>query len=244
MPEREKPIGGKVYTSIGHLPGSKTGDGDYCVNDAVARRLTTECHPGDRVIVQEKVDGCCMAAARLGDDIIPLTRIGYRAADSIYENQRMFAVWAAHQEERFRGALRDGERLCGEWLPQAHGTRYQLAHEPFVAFDIMAGGERLPFDDFRERVSRSDLTIPHVLQDGGAFGIESAMSALGEHGFHGALERPEGAVWRLEVRKSGRFIVGQVAKYVRPDMEVGRYLPRITNGAEVWNWRPPSASPV
>ena len=45
--------------------------------------------------------------------------------------------------------LNDGERLVGEWLMQAHSTRYDLSGlEPFVAFDLMIEDKRIPYDEF------------------------------------------------------------------------------------------------
>jgi len=40
-------------------------------------------------------------------------------------------------QDWFLALLNNREQLCGEWLLQAHGTRYNLPYEPFVAFDIM-----------------------------------------------------------------------------------------------------------
>ena len=55
----------------------------------------------------------------------------------------MFGNWVYENEERFRNVLNEGEQISGEWLAQAHGTRYELKHEPFVVFDI--------FDENRKR---------------------------------------------------------------------------------------------
>jgi hypothetical protein len=94
--------------------------------------------------------------------------------------------------------LRDGERLVGEWLMQAHGTRYQLKHEPFVAFDLMMGVERAQYDDLITRVAPGDFVTPTVIHRGGPLSIEAAMKKLNTYGFHGAIDKVEGAVWRVE----------------------------------------------
>jgi len=63
--------------------------------------------------------------------------------------------------------LEPGERICGEWLLVAHGTRYDLPHEPFVAFDIMQKKHnRLPFDDFNTRIKSGEFITPKTLSDG------------------------------------------------------------------------------
>jgi hypothetical protein len=56
---------------------------------------------------------------------------------------------------------------------------------------------------------------------------------LGEHGFHGAVDRVEGAMWRVE---RGDELVLR-AKYVRPKKVDGALLPENSGKAAVWNWR-------
>jgi hypothetical protein len=129
--------------------------------------------------------------------------------------------------DRFRSVLREGERLVGEWLMQAHGTRYDLAgREPFVAFDILRGEEREPFDAFTSRVAGT-FAVPTVLATSPT-SVETAMSLLG------ALDPVEGVVYRCE--RLG--VVDFLAKYVRPDKADGVFLPEISGKAAVWNWRP------
>lgn len=127
--------------------------------------------------------------------------------------------------------------MVGEWLAQAHGTLYNLFHEPFVALDLMREHERAPFDEFVRRV-RPEFTVPHVLHDGGPCSIERALLLLGDSGFHGALDPPEGAVWRVERHGKVDFL----AKYVRPDKVDGQYLPDVSGQPAVWNWRPESGT--
>ncbi|MEO6436802.1 MAG: RNA ligase family protein, partial [Tepidisphaeraceae bacterium] len=147
-----KPLGIKAYGSICHLPGSRLGPGDHKLNPGQARILTAI--PRDRhdvIIVQEKLDGSNVAVARVGGALVAIGRAGYPAISSKYEQHQLFAHWVNANLHRFE-FLDEGERLCGEWLAQAHGTRYALTHEPFVPFDLMRGAERAPFEEFRRRV--------------------------------------------------------------------------------------------
>lgn len=96
--------------------------------------------------------------------------------------------------ERFMAVLEDGERLVGEWLMQAHVTRYDLHHEPFVVFDLMVGDKRIPYEQFAERTRLGEFVMPALVPRGGALSIENALSQLGEYGQHGALDPVEGAV--------------------------------------------------
>ena len=127
--------------------------------------------------------------------------------------------------------LQLGERLCGEWLAQAHGTRYALTHEPFVGFDLMLGQIRLPYAEFVARTGAIDLVIPKLLHHApSAFSVEQALRAIAISG-HGAIDPVEGAVWRVERQGVVEFLV----KYVRPDKADGCYLSSVTGQPEVWN---------
>lgn len=225
-----KPLGRKSYGSIGHVPGSKLGPGDHRIPDGSAD-ICFRGRRGRKVIVQEKLDGSNVAIARINGEIVPLQRRGYLARSSPYEQHWLFADWVQGVVDRL-GFLADGERLCGEWLAQAHGTRYALPHEPFVAFDLFtADNERLTFDEFMHRVGGRFVT-PNVLSMS-ACTIDDAMR-LQNPNVHGAIDPIEGAVWRVE---SGDR-VDYLAKYVRPDKAIGAYLPEISGLAAVWNWRP------
>jgi hypothetical protein len=131
-----------------------------------------------------------------------------------------FHKWVVLNDARFRKLLVEGERVCGEWLTQAHGTKYKLPHEPFVAFDIFSvENKRVNYGSFKARVSPL-FTIPHEISVGDPVTVEAAMKHLGKYGYHGALEEIEGAVWRVE----RRGVVDYLCKYVRPDKEDGTYL--------------------
>src|SRR5438874_8326087 len=170
-----KPLGIKAYGSICHLPGSRLGPGDHKLNPGQAKILTEKARDKhDRIIVQEKLDGSNVAVARVKGVLIPIGRAGYPAISSKYEQHQLFAHWVFGNFARFE-FLVEGERLSGEWLAQAHGTRYALTHEPFVPFDIMRNGcERAPYDEFRERVA-AGFTLPYVVSVGPPVTITRAM---------------------------------------------------------------------
>ncbi len=230
-----KPLGRKAYGHIGHLPGSRLGPGDHMVPAGQGRICTEKRRDArDEIIVQEKVDGSCVAVAKLDGNLIPLGRAGYPAITSPYPQHMMFADWAYSNYARFDAMLREGERCVGEWLAQAHGTRYTLTHEPFCPFDIMVSEKRMAFDPFLARLDGLGFTPPHLLNRGPSLSVEIAMRLLGPHGYHGAIDRAEGVVYR--VQRDGK--VDFLAKYVRPDKIGGCYLPEITGDAPVWNWSP------
>lgn len=231
----KKPLGHKSYGHIPHLPGSRMGPADHKCHEG-QKRIACENvrNKHDRVIVQEKLDGSNVGVALLDGEVVALTRAGYRADTSPYAMHHYFASWVSIHKDRFLLALNEGERMCGEWMLVAHGTRYDLPHEPFVAFDIMQKQSRLPFDDFMDRAELGEFTTPHLLSDGPPLDIDSALSLLNDRGFHGALEPVEGVVWRIERavlndkhrgNAGGRHpVVDFLVKYVRPDKVDGKYL--------------------
>lgn len=243
MEDKKKPLNGKSYGSIAHLPGSRLGPGDHKCHDGQERIACEKLRDKhDEVIVQEKLDGSNVGVARIDGAIIALTRAGYVANTSPYVQHHKFYDWVSANEARFLRVLNDGERLCGEWLAQAHGTRYKLQHEPFVVFDLMYGNKRMPYDDFLKRIDAGVFTVPHLLHRGQPLSIEAAMETVGQYGFHGAIDPVEGAMWRIERNKqinnnsSERVrVVDFLCKYVRPDKKDGLYLPSETNSEEIWN---------
>lgn len=233
----KKPLGGKCYGSIPHLPGSRLGPGDHHCHDGQQTICTAKVRDRhDQIIVQEKYDGSCVGVARIDGAIVPLTRAGYLANSSPYEQHHLFWDWAHANCERFLEVLQDGERICGEWLAQAHGTRYEIncLFEPFIAFDIMRGQERLTFADFVERIviGKVPFCTPRVLGYG-PMSIETAI-ALCEEGNPWRIDPAEGVVYRVE--RLGK--VDFLAKYVKPDKKDGHLLPEISGLPAVWNWRP------
>lgn len=225
-PNNRRPKGARGYGSIGHLPGSKLGPSDSTIGVKAAALLiekTRDRH--DVVYVQEKVDGSNSGVFRSGDTLYPITRAGLLASESPYPHHRRFAAWVERERARFLKLLQDGETATGECLRRAHGTLYQLKHEPFVLFDIRRKAERLTHDGLKARVG-DDFVLPATVHVGGACSVEEAMKLVGSqqsdgtYGHHGALERVEGAVWRLE--RLGKVLL--VAKFVREDTETGKYL--------------------
>lgn len=225
----QKPLGRKSYGSIGHLPGSRLGPADHSVHEGQARI----CYTGNdqrgrksRVIVQTKLDGSCVAAALLDDGVlVSLGRAGYLARSSRYVMHHLWADYVDAHADRFRAVLRPGERVVGEWLAQAHGTIYDLrSRVPFVAFDVMAGDKRLPYDQFVERID-GNLTTPDAICE--PMEPEEAMACLDPYGAAGG---HEGVVYRVENPAKAR--VDFLAKFVRADKVDGLYLA----GDAVWNW--------
>lgn len=230
-----KPLGGKAYGSIGHLPQSRTGPGDWHVHEGQARICLEKPRKGDRIIVSEKLDGACMSVAKLNGEIVPLTRAGFRAEDGSYEHLRAFAPYVYGRECLFDGLLSEGERICGEWIAMAHGTRYDAKHEafaPFIPFDIFREGKRILRDEFLARCVGRLITAATVYDGSGGCSVETALALLGERGLHGGIDPVEGAVWRVE--REGR--VDFLAKFVRADKIDGKYLPNISGEAAIWNY--------
>jgi hypothetical protein len=227
----------RLYGKIPHLPGSRTGPSDRHVDDALAARCTVREHPGDTVLVQEKLDGSCVAIVREGGALVAYGREGRPCASARNDGRRAFAAWVAEHAGRFGGVLAEGERLVGEWLAVAHGTRYALPHGPFVAFDLFAAeGARASFDTLAARAAAAGLALPHLVHRGGALGVDAALERLGVHGFHGAVDPAEGLVWRVE--RSAAVVA--VAKYVRPGKRDGCYLADHTGQPPVANtWHDP-----
>jgi hypothetical protein len=185
------------------------------------------------VIVQEKLDGSCVAVARIDGVLHPLGRAGWPAVSSRFEQHRLFDQWVWAHQERFLAVLRDGERIVGEWMAQAHGTLYDFStgKEPYAAFDIMIGENRLPYAQFMERVY-GILDTPTLLHIGAPMSVERAMELHAEK--HRGCDEPEGVVFRVERKGEVDFL----AKWVRPDKVDGKYLPEMSGQPAVWNWRP------
>ena len=231
-----KPLGRKAYGSIPHLPGSRLGSGDHACHvgqDVICQTKPRDKH--DRIIVTEKLDGGNVAIAKVNGDIVALGRAGYRADSSPVEQHHHFAWWVDASKGRWSAMLAEGEAIHAEWLAMAHGTIYDLRHEPFVAFDITRAGRRVPFDELKERCDFYSVTTPHVVSDGAPITIETALGALGDNGFHGATEAIEGAVWRVERKGEFDFL----AKFVRHDKQDGKYIEDITGAKPHWHWRAP-----
>lgn len=230
-----KPLGRKSYGSIGHLPNSRLGPSDSSVTEGQAKICTVKKRDRhDTIIVQEKLDGSNVGVALVNGEIIPLTRAGYHAMTSPYEQHHYFAQWVSEQEHRFRRVLKEGYRICGEWLSQAHGTLYALdgllEFDPFAAFDIMEGARRLTMVEFTDTLQEQFCT-PTMLCNG-PISVEEAMEIHRNYSY--PCDEIEGVVYRVE--RGGK--VDFLAKYVRPDKVDGKHLPEISGKEAVWNWKP------
>jgi hypothetical protein len=174
------------------------------------------------VIVQEKLDGSNVAVAKVDGVLIPIGPAGYPAISSKYEQHHLFAHWVFAHAEQFE-FLNDGERLCGEWLAQAHGTRYVLVHDPFVPFDLMRNGcERAPVRRIPIPSRCGRLHAPAPALDRAA--------VLDRKGARAARRA------RPRVERKGK--VDFLGKYVQPEKRDGCYLPELSGQGAVWNWRP------
>lgn len=229
-----KPLKVKGYGSIPHLPNSRMGPGDHHCDPGQAEIATSRLRDHrDRVIVTLKLDGSNVSIANApGMGIVALQRHGYLAESSPHEQHRMFARWVKRHERRFQG-LPEGCRIVGEWLALAHGTRYSLSMDPFVAFDAFAPeNRRLPWDDLVKAADAFMIPPVPVLHDSRCCPVsaEVVMNRIVSKRIFCELDEPEGAVWRVE--RDGYFDF--MAKYVRPDKVDGLYL---DDSNPVWNWR-------
>lgn len=222
MEHKFKPLGKKSYGHIPHLDGSRMGPADKKCSPGHQTIATESLRDGkDTVILQEKLDGCNVGVVKLEGKIIALTRGGYLAEDSDFIQHKKFAEWVKEDEDCFKDILlSNGQRLCGEWLMYACGTKYKLPHEPFVLFDMfLINNERVSYKELKIR-NRGSFTLPYTPHIGGPISIKEALKMLGKKGHHGALERIEGAVWRCEREGKVDFLL----KYVRPDKIDGKYM--------------------
>jgi hypothetical protein len=227
-----KPLGQKAYGSIPHLPGSRLGEGDHHVSEGQAIIATKKARDkNDLIIVQEKLDGSNCSVAKINGQILALGRSGYLAETSPYGQHQLFAKWVKSQESRFVKLLDEGERVCGEWLAQAHGTKYNLQHEPFVPFDIMIKTDRVIYHTFLLRLLPLGFTVPNLIHIGQPLSIERGLKEIEISG-HGAIDEVEGLIYRVERNKQVDFLT----KFVKHTKVDGKYLPELNNGLEIWNW--------
>ena len=253
-----KPLNGKAYGSIPHLPGSRLGPGDHRCSETMAQLATGERRDKHyRVWVTEKLDGSCVSILRKDGLLLPLVRSGYLATSSPYEQHWHFHNWVMAHQGRFLDLLKeDGDRVVGEWIMQAHGTRYRLTkspchpwmgQEPWAAFDLFDGNERVCHPEAREQIKEAGFLVPRLLNEREPMTSEVAMAALDKHtGFPEAQDPREGCVWRVEHndlidpgrRRDREWKFKFLVKYVRSGKEDGKYLPEMSGEEPVWNWYP------
>jgi hypothetical protein len=233
--KNQKPLGHRAYGHIPHFMGSRMTPSDKHCQPGQQDIMTKKARDKkDLIIVQEKLDGSNCSIAKINNNIYALTRAGYEAKTSEFIQHKYFDMWVDENISRFYNLLNNGERIVGEWLMQAHGTRYELKHEPFVAFDIMNGHNRMNYHSFLLRVLPYCFTVPRLIHIGQPFKIDNARKAIQISG-HGAIDPVEGFVYRCE--REGK--VDFLAKWVRPDKIDGKYLPEKNNVINhVWNVLP------
>lgn len=200
------------YPTIQHLPGSKMRDrDDKCLNQREVDWLTIRTRlQSDVVIVTEKVDGCNVGVVKKDYQLYPVIRKGYDVITNEYDWIREFANFVSINAERFDCLLKNGERVCGEWMIKTHTLSYRMPHEPFIAFDLINGTERERYLTARERLEYHGFTTAGLVHYGTAIPVEMALKLL-QSGFHGVLGQPEGVVYRYETVKNGWLFN---AKYV------------------------------
>jgi hypothetical protein len=218
-----KPLGFQNYGSIPHLPNSRLGKAKHHIEPGQAHIATKKARDfKDLIIVQEKLDGANVGVAKKNGELIPLTRSGHDCRLSPYPLHHLFVKFMETNAQRFDELLNEGERLCGEWLLVAHGTMYQVPHEPFVAFDLFDNqNKRIIYHDFLHRVLPFDFVVPRLLHLGQPISVEKILLKLdADSSKHGALEEIEGAIWRVERSEKVDFL----CKYVKAQKFDGKYL--------------------
>ena len=228
--QTDKPLGKKNYGSIPHLPGSRMDQTDHYITPGQASILTQKTRDRhDFIIVTEKYDGSNVGIAKVRAQIVPLTRAGYRAETSPYEQHHWFAKYVMKNQHFYSQILKEGERLVGEWLAMTHSISYEITGDPIVFFDHFdANNKRKRFIE----LAQMGVPTPPVLYAGGAVPV-SHFAKLFDSKQHRlrsqqdqrirSLQPPEGIVYRCERKQKFDFC----AKWVRPDFVPGS---RMTEG--------------
>jgi hypothetical protein len=234
-----KPLNRKNYGSIPHLLGSKLGATDKYVDKGQHRIMTEKTRDKhDYVIVTEKYDGSNVGIAKVNGKIVAITRSGYLAKTSPYSQHHYFAKWVEVQGNRF-DFIGEKERIVGEWMMCAHGIKYDILKEPFVAFDYFTpDNERLLHSDLISKTINAEIETPRIIFHGyQAFRLDWALEELNGNKHRQnivAQENPEGLVYRVE--RKGKF--DYAAKFVRQDHQSGKYIINITEENLTWNVKP------
>jgi hypothetical protein len=229
-----------AYGSIPHLPTSQVKS-DKVIPEG-QKRIATEQKRGrhDKVFVQLKLDGSCVGVLRDHDEIIPVNRAGYHTDTSPYRQHHEFSKWVYKRQNVFLDLLDNGQRIMGEWLLQAHGTKYDImfSDELFRAFDIIENEKRLTTEEFYKRVNPTDIcTVPAIMSATGPVSVDYIKSVIEFDHSIPAEPRHEGAVWRVERNQEVDFL----CKWVRPDKIDGQFLPSVDDSQvdePIWNYNP------
>lgn len=246
--KKNKPLGIKNYGSIPHLLTSKLGKGDHHIHEGQHRICTEKARDKhDVIIVQEKIDGSNVGVAKINGNIVAMTRSGYEAKTSPYEQHHYFDKWVKKRESMFHKLLRENERIVGEWILQACGIKYKIPvdreEDLFIAFDIFdSENNRMIHNDFVARLYNTSISYPFTFIDsvGRNYSIDKCYKEICDvpnHLRHCPIvdgQLPEGLIYRVE--RKGKFDF--IAKWVRADFNTGQYLPEISGNDTVWNFPP------
>lgn len=231
FPEKVLPY--KTYNKIGHLSKSRLGEGDHFIDSKTEAQLTKQLtDPLALIYVEEKLDGSNVCVVRWKGELRCLTRSGYDCEKSNQEQHRMFARWV-HNRRDLLGILlcEEEDRVVGEWLVLAHGTKYQVdwGNEAFIAFDLYTKNREVYYFDKIKLFSSVGLKTPRLLHLGGACSTNRAIKLLEEPSYHKP-EDAEGVIYRMERMGNKPSIK---AKLVKKNKEDGKY---IKDGQVIWNW--------
>ena len=228
---KKKPLGIKNYGSIPHLSNSNKGKKDFYLHPGQEKILTEKTRDRhDNIFVFEKYDGSNVGIAKKRGNIFALIRSGYEASTSPYIQHKLFAKWVGRRFDYFSELLYEGERIVGEWLLQAHGTKYNIVSEPIVFFDWFDNeNNRKPIMDWWYVES---LPKARLLHSGGAISVEKIKTELFKSTPGIVPEnKPEGMVYRCERKGKVDFL----AKWVRPDFEPGIFCIGKQEEELIWN---------
>lgn len=233
-------IGESPYQSIPYLPCSRLGKGEHYSSSA--KYFTEELrHPAERIYITEKVDGSSVAAVRAeGNQFIAVNKFGHPVSTSHWACYNGFDQWVTDHRLVLLEILPNvGDRLCGEWLYQVHGIKYDRLPDLFLAFDIKYRSDKtcqyISTKRFSEIIDQFAFVcrVPIIY-----FGppIDPKWLSILTRQSHFRLKggRMEGCVLRRE--RDGYRI--DIAKYTRPDHKAGIFLPETENAVvdePVWN---------
>jgi len=218
-----KPLNVKNYGSIPHLSSSKLGIGDHYVEKGMERILTEKKRDkNDVIFAYEKYDGSNVGICKVDNKIYALTRSGYEAKTSQYDQHHFFDEWVYNNEKLFLSLLKNGERIAGEWLFQAHGLKYRIEGEPILFFDYFnTNNKRVSQSELRMITENYNLKMPRLLHIGDSISVDELIPILNQKTDSIKSEdNPEGIIFRVERNDNVDFL----AKWVRSDFETGKYL--------------------
>ena len=205
----------KNYGSIPHLSTSKlTQQADKKIHIGQEEILTKKTRDWkDLIIVTEKIDGSNVGVIKKDNKTFCITRKGYEAITSPFEQHVLFEKYVTMNYEKFQW-LPEGWRIAGEWCIMAHGTLYDITDEsPFVAFDIFnSDNERIVYLEFIKLCVIHNIATVPLLHIGQPISIKNAIKLMGA-GHYGKPDKPEGFVYRIE--REGK--VDFLAKWVHSE---------------------------